>query len=40
MSKTYFCLIPKKENENEVGDFRPFSLATSLYKIIAKSLAD
>ena len=38
-NETYICLIPKKLNSCRVGDFRPISLVTSLYKIIAKVLA-
>ena len=38
-NKTYICLIPKKLNSCQVKDFKPISLVTSLYKIIAKVLA-
>ena len=38
-NETYLCLIPKKLNSCRVKDFRPISLVTSLYKIIAKVLA-
>ena len=38
-NETYICLIPKKLNSFRVRDFRPISLVTSLYKIIAKVLA-
>lgn len=38
-NETYVCLIPKKKPANKVGEFRPISLVTSLYKIIAKVLA-
>ncbi|KAL6129597.1 hypothetical protein ACLB2K_072947 [Fragaria x ananassa] len=38
-NETYICLIPKKANSLKVGDYRPISLITSLYKIIAKVLA-
>ena len=38
-NETYICLIPKKSNSCRVRDFRPISLVTSLYKIIAKVLA-
>ncbi|PRQ44942.1 putative RNA-directed DNA polymerase [Rosa chinensis] len=38
-NETYICLIPKKANSLKVGDYRPISLITSLYKIIAKLLA-
>lgn len=36
---TYICLIPKKENSVRIQDFHPISLATGIYKIIAKVLA-
>ncbi|KAK9170624.1 hypothetical protein Syun_002764 [Stephania yunnanensis] len=39
VNETYICLIPKKENSYKVSDFRPISLVSSLYKIIAKVLA-
>lgn len=39
ISKT-FCLIPKKDKANWVKDFRPISLITSVYKILAKVLAN
>lgn len=38
--ETYVCIILKKENANRVEDFRPFSLITSIYKILAKVLAN
>ena len=38
-NETYVCLIPKKANSSKVKDFRPISLVTSLYKIIAKLLS-
>ena len=38
-NETYICLIPKKLNSISVKDFRPISLFTSLYKIIAKVLS-
>ena len=38
-NETYICLIPKKLNSCRVKDFRPISLVTSLYKIIAKVLS-
>ena len=37
-NEKYICLIPKKLNSCRVKDFRPISLVTSLYKIIAKVL--
>ncbi|MDV3193946.1 MAG: reverse transcriptase domain-containing protein [Sweet potato little leaf phytoplasma] len=39
-NETYICLIPKKKNASKVRDFRSISLVASLYKIIAKVLAD
>ena len=38
-NETYICLIPKKLNSCRLRDYRPISLVTSLYKIIAKVLA-
>lgn len=40
MNETYVCLIPRKENATRVQEYKPVSLVTSLYKIIAKILAD
>ncbi|XP_073059743.1 uncharacterized protein [Primulina eburnea] len=34
----YICLIPKKQDATKSKDFRPISLTTSLYKILAKVL--
>ena len=36
---TFICLIPKKVNAIRIGDFRPISLVTSLYKILGKVLS-
>ena len=36
---TYICLIPKKLNSISSRDFRPISLVSSLYKILAKVLS-
>ncbi|XP_028073850.1 uncharacterized protein LOC114276257 [Camellia sinensis] len=36
---TFICLIPKKEKSVKIGDFRPISLVTSLYKILRKVLS-
>lgn len=38
-NELYICLIPKRNNVTKVKGFRPISLITSLYKIIAKVLA-
>ena len=38
-NETYICLIPKKTNSSKLGDFRPISFVTSLYKIIVKVLS-
>ncbi|TYK22164.1 peptidyl-prolyl cis-trans isomerase CYP23 isoform X1 [Cucumis melo var. makuwa] len=38
--ETFVCLIPKKDNANKVKDFQPISLITSVYKILAKVLAN
>ena len=37
---TFLEFIPKKEGASDVQDFRPISLVGSLYKIIAKVLAN
>ena len=37
---TFLVFIPKKEGASDVQDFRPISLVGSLYKIIAKVLAN
>ena len=36
----FLCLIPKKPGAVECKDFRPISLITGVYKIIAKVLAN
>ena len=36
---TFICLIPKKLNSISIRDFRPISLVTSLYKVLAKVLS-
>lgn len=36
---TFFVLNPKKEGASGLSDFRPISLVSSLYKIIAKVLS-
>ena len=40
LNATFFCLIPKKHEAEEVKDFRPISLVGGVYKIIAKVLAN
>ena len=37
---TFLVLIPKKEGTSDVQDYKPISLVGSLYKIIAKVLAN
>lgn len=37
---TFVALIPKKAGSIELGDFRPISLITGVYKIIAKVLVE
>lgn len=36
MNSSFIALIPKTENPNEIADFRPICLVSSLYKIVAK----
>ena len=40
LNATFLTLIPKKANASEVRDFRPISLLGSVYKIVAKVLAN
>ena len=40
LNATFLSLIPKKVNAVEVKDFRPISLVGSIYKILAKVLAN
>jgi hypothetical protein len=40
LNATFICLIPKKPGAIELKDFRPISLVGSVYKIIAKVLAN
>lgn len=37
-SEVFYLFDPKKEDVVHVKDFRPISLATSIYKVIAKVL--
>ncbi|KAL5806794.1 hypothetical protein ACOSQ4_029527 [Xanthoceras sorbifolium] len=39
VNSTLITLIPKIDRPREVSDFRPISLCTSVYKIIAKTIA-
>uniref|UniRef100_A0A803P3N7 RNase H type-1 domain-containing protein n=1 Tax=Cannabis sativa TaxID=3483 RepID=A0A803P3N7_CANSA len=40
INKTLIVLIPKKSNASSLKDFRPISLCTTLYKIVAKAIAN
>lgn len=40
LNATYVALIPKKSGATELRDFRPISLISGVYKIIAKLLAE
>lgn len=40
VNKTYICLIPKKDNPEEITDFRPVSLCNTNYKIITKIIVN
>uniref|UniRef100_A0A2N9J9F5 Reverse transcriptase domain-containing protein n=1 Tax=Fagus sylvatica TaxID=28930 RepID=A0A2N9J9F5_FAGSY len=40
INATFIALIPKKPGAVEIKDFRPISLVTGLYKIVAKVLAN
>jgi len=40
INSTFIVLIPKVDNPQRLNDFRPISLVGSMYKIIAKLLAN
>jgi len=40
INSTFIALIPKVDNPHRLNDFRPISLVGSLYKILAKVLAN
>ena len=40
LNATFLTLIPKKANAVEIRDFRPINLVSSVYKILAKVLAN
>lgn len=40
LNATFIVLVPKKEGAKCIGDLRPVSLISSLYKVIAKALAN
>ncbi|PNX58846.1 cysteine-rich receptor-like protein kinase, partial [Trifolium pratense] len=40
INATFIALIPKTDNPQRLNDFRPISLVGSLYKILAKVLAN
>jgi hypothetical protein len=40
INSTFIALIPKIDNPQTLNDFRPISLVGSLYKILAKVLAN
>ena len=40
LNATFVTLIPKKQNALNIKDFRPISLIGSIYKILAKALAN
>lgn len=40
MNATFFVLIPKKDDVDDLRDFRPINLVGSLYKLLAKVLTN
>ncbi|PNX62809.1 cysteine-rich receptor-like protein kinase, partial [Trifolium pratense] len=40
LNATFIALIPKVDSPQQLNDFRPISLVGSLYKILAKILAN
>ena len=40
LNSTFIVMVPKKEGVEDFKDFRPISLMGSLYKLIAKVLAN
>lgn len=40
LNETYICLIPKKMDARTVSDYRPISLISCMYKIIARVLSE
>ena len=40
LNSTFIVMVPKKEGAYDFKDFRPISLVGSLYKLIAKVLAN
>ena len=40
LNNTFFVLLPKKGETEDLGDFRPISLLRGLYKLLAKVMAN
>jgi hypothetical protein len=40
LNASFIALIPKKQNASNICDFRPISLIGSVYKLLAKVLAN